>query len=52
MLLLVVFLERESRDNVHGLEFLEEQFAGVGDLERRHLARGLAVVAPGRETNK
>ena len=44
--LLDVLGERDAWHNIHGLQFLEEQLAGIGDLQRGDMARGLAEVAP------
>ena len=44
--LLDVLGERDAWHNIHGLQFLEEQLAGIGDLQRGDMARGLTKVAP------
>lgn len=44
--LLIVLGQFQPGDDVHGLQLLEEQLAGVWDAERGHVARRLAVVAP------
>ena len=46
--LVAVFLQSQSRHDVHALEFLEEEFAGVGNFQAGHLRRGLASVTPAR----
>lgn len=46
VLLFVVARQLESRDDVHGLQLLKEQLASVGDAQRRHVTRRLAVVTP------
>ena len=46
VLQLVVSLESESGYNVHGLQLLEQQLAGVGDLDGGYRRRRLAVVTP------
>lgn len=45
--LLVVACQFEAGNDVHGLQLLEEQFAGVGYPQRGHVTGGLTVVAPG-----
>ena len=43
-----VFGERYPGDDVHGLQLLEEEFTGIGNLDGGDETRRLAVVAPGR----
>ncbi len=49
---LVVARQFESRDDVHGLQLLEQQLAGVRDTQRGNVAGGLTVVTPGRLKTK
>lgn len=44
--LLIVLGQFQPGDDVHGLQLLEEQLAGVRDAEGGHVAGRLAVVAP------
>lgn len=43
---LIVLGQLQPGDDVHGLQLLEEQLAGVRDAEGGHVAGRLAVVAP------
>ena len=45
---LVVAFERESRHYVHGLQFLEQQFTGIGHFQRGHVPWGSTELAPAR----
>ena len=45
---LVLGFELETRDNVHGLELLEQKLAGVWYLDRCHIGRRFAEMAPWR----
>jgi len=47
MLDLVVSFEGKAWHNVHGEQLLEKQFTGVRHLQRGHVLRRLAVLAPG-----
>lgn len=40
--------ELQLGDDVHGLQLLEEELAGVGNLDPRHRLRRPAVLAPAR----
>lgn len=44
--LLVVLGQFQPGDDVHGLQLLEEQLAGIRDAEGGHVAGRLAEVAP------
>lgn len=46
---LVVARQFESWDDVHGLQLLEQQLAGVRDSQRRNVAWRLTVVTPGNQ---
>lgn len=50
-ILLVVFGQFQPGDDVHGLQLLEEQLAGIWDSEGGHVAWRLAVVAPETQVN-
>jgi len=52
MLDLVVAFEGEAWHNVHGEQLLEEQLTGVRHLQRGHVLRRLAVLAPGSTQHK
>lgn len=43
---LVVARQFESRDDVHGLQLLEQQLTGVRDPQRGNVAGRLTVVTP------
>lgn len=46
--LLIVLGQFQPGDDVHGLQLLEEQLAGIRDAEGGHVAGRLAEVAPAR----
>ena len=46
---LVVAWQFESGDDVHGLQLLEQQFAGIRDTQGGNMAGRLTVVAPKRK---
>ena len=46
-----VFFQFETRSNVHGLQLLEKQLAGVRNADRRHGSTRLAVVTPNCSIN-
>ena len=41
-----VVFHLDLRTNVHGNQFLEKEFAGIGNFDARDIGRGLAVLAP------
>ena len=45
---IIMLGETQPGNNVHGLKLLEEQFAGVGDLDGRHVLRRTTILTPAR----